>query len=130
MSLTASFAKDFAQHWIKAWNTKDIDAIMTHYAEEVVFSSPLIITTQTNLTGILKGKAALSAYFTGALQRNPDLQFDLQHTMLGVRSITLLYMRSHTTLAAETMILNEQGLIIEGCSHYPCTLTEKNMPAI
>ena len=31
----------FANHWIKAWNSHDLEAILSHYAEDIVFLSPI-----------------------------------------------------------------------------------------
>ena len=32
----------FAEEWITAWNTHDLDRILSHYAEDIVFRSPVI----------------------------------------------------------------------------------------
>ena len=34
-------AEAFAAHWIEAWNSHDIDAILSHYVDDVEFLSPL-----------------------------------------------------------------------------------------
>ncbi len=119
MKITKQFAQTFADEWIRAWNDKDIDAIMNHYAEGVVFSSPFILKNQINDTGTIHGKSELRKYFAKALEKNPDLHFDLKHIMVGIKSITLIYLRKGTMLAAETMILNVGGKVAEGLSHYP-----------
>ncbi len=38
--------------WVAAWNRRDLDGIMTHYAENVEFWSPTVITR----LGIASGK--------------------------------------------------------------------------
>jgi len=119
MTITQQFAQQFANEWITAWNNGDMEAIMSHYADEVIFSSPLILKSRTNDKGTIHGKAALKTYFKHALSKNPDLHFDLKHIMVGIKSITLLYTRKQVMPACETMILNEDGLIVEGLSHYP-----------
>jgi ketosteroid isomerase-like protein len=30
----------FAEQWISAWNDRDVEAVLTHYAEDVLFTSP------------------------------------------------------------------------------------------
>lgn len=119
MKITKQLAERFAQEWITAWNKKDLDAIMNHYANEVVFSSPFILKSQPKNEGTLRGKTELRTYFEMALKKNPDLHFDLLHTMVGIKSITLIYLRKNTMLASEAMVLNHQGKVIEGLSHYP-----------
>jgi hypothetical protein len=119
MKITKQFAKNFADEWIRAWNDKDIEAIMSHYADSVVFSSHFILRSQINDKGTIYGKNELRRYFEKALEKNPDLHFDVKHIMVGIKSITLIYIRSKTMLASETMILNDEGKVVEGLSHYP-----------
>lgn len=119
MKITRQFAKSFADEWVKAWNKKDIEAIMHHYAGSVVFSSPFILKAGINDRGTIEGKSELRRYFEKALEKNPDLHFDLKHIMVGIKSMTLIYIRKGTMPAAETMILNDEGKVAEGLSHYP-----------
>ncbi len=39
--LTEDKARNFAKHWIQAWNSHDLDAIRSHYSENVVLLSPV-----------------------------------------------------------------------------------------
>lgn len=119
MKITKQFAKKFAGEWLNAWNSRDIEVILGHYTDDVVFSSPFILKAQINDSGTIHGKVELKKYFESALAKNPDLHFDLKHIMVGIKSITLIYMRKQTMLASEVMILNDEGKIIEGLSHYP-----------
>jgi len=119
MKLSQQFTKNFAEQWIADWNKKDIQAILSHYDEQVVFSSPMMLKTQFNERGTLQGKVELKKYFELALARNPALFFELHHVLVGIKSITLFYTRNQTMLAAEVMLFNDEGLIIEGLSHYP-----------
>ena len=93
MKITKQFAKSFADKWVHAWNNKDIEAIMNHYVDDVVFSSPFILKAQMNVTGTIYGKAELKTYFERAISKNSDLHFDLKHIMVGIKSITLIYTR-------------------------------------
>ena len=40
--MTEAEAQDFAQEWIAAWNSHDLDRILSHYAEDVEVTSPLV----------------------------------------------------------------------------------------
>ncbi|HVE97479.1 MAG TPA: nuclear transport factor 2 family protein [Pseudonocardiaceae bacterium] len=31
----------FAEGWVKAWNSHDLDAVLSHIADNVVFTSPV-----------------------------------------------------------------------------------------
>jgi ketosteroid isomerase-like protein len=119
MTISQQFAKSFADGWIRAWNNKDIEAIMGHYAEAVVFSSPFILKAKINGKGTIHGKTELRKYFEMALNNDAALHFDLKQIMVGIKSITLIYVRKKTMLASEVMILNDEGNVVEGLSHYP-----------
>lgn len=119
MKITKQFAITFAEKWISSWNNREIGSILSHYSEDVVFSSPFILKSQIDSEGTIHGKNELKKYFGMALEGNIDLHFDLKHIMVGIKSITLIYIRSGKMLASEVMIFNEEGRVIEGLSHYP-----------
>jgi len=65
----------FAEEWVAAWNVRDLDRILSHYAPEIVFLSPL---AQRRLgDGRVVGLAALREYWRGGLAAIPDLRFEL-----------------------------------------------------
>src|SRR6185436_8618347 len=101
MKISKPFARQFAQDWVQAWNNKDLEGILRHYDEQIVFSSPFILKAQINKEGTIHGKNELRKYFEKALEKNPDLHFDLKHVMVGIKSITLIYLRKQTLLASE-----------------------------
>jgi len=35
------FAQQFAAEWLDAWNAHDLDAILGHFSDDVIFTSPL-----------------------------------------------------------------------------------------
>ncbi|HUL49621.1 MAG TPA: nuclear transport factor 2 family protein [Gemmatimonadales bacterium] len=39
--LTETEARGLASHWIAAWNAHDLDAILSHYGDDVVLQSPV-----------------------------------------------------------------------------------------
>lgn len=73
--VTHAEADGFAAAWIDAWNRRDIEAVLAHYAEELRFTSPKAQALAGRAT--LTGKPALRAYWTAALQRIPELRFTL-----------------------------------------------------
>ncbi|HSH61969.1 MAG TPA: nuclear transport factor 2 family protein [Acidimicrobiales bacterium] len=40
---------EFADEWISAWNTRDVEAVLVHYADDVLFTSPTATATATAL---------------------------------------------------------------------------------
>ncbi|HEY0608442.1 MAG TPA: nuclear transport factor 2 family protein [Chitinophaga sp.] len=109
---------NFAQEWLNAWNGHDLDVIMEHYAEEVVFYSPFIQKINNDPSGRIQGKDGLRAYFSKGLQAYPDLHFELYHVLEGVGSVVLYYKSVGNRLSTEMMVLNEAGKVVEVRAHY------------
>ena len=55
--LTAAEADELAHHWIQAWNDHDLERILRHYADDVVFSSPFIQKIWTSPSGAIVGES-------------------------------------------------------------------------
>ncbi len=113
-----SFAEQFAQDWIEAWNAHDLNQVMSHYAENFEMSSPRIIDGAGESSGLLKGKAAVGAYWTIALQRIPELHFELVTSLVGVNSITLYYKGVRGQLAAEVFHFGPDLKVVKAFAHY------------
>jgi hypothetical protein len=111
-------AEQFVKQWIAAWNDHDIAAIMEHYADDVDFNSPFIREMGINENGSITNKTKLKKYFENALQKNPELHFDLLHILIGSHSIVMFYKRMNKHFAGECVELNEDGKIIRSRSHY------------
>jgi hypothetical protein len=111
-----------ARDWVDAFNRHDLDAVLGHYAEDIEFCSPAVIDVMREHSGIVRGKEALRKYFGKALEKYPDLGFEVLHILTGVDSITILYRSLHRgRLGAEVMTLNEEGLVAKVSVHYDAT---------
>lgn len=107
-----------AQEWLNAWNRHDMEAIMAHYAEDIVFYSPIIQKINNDPQGCIRGKAALQAYFSKALVAYPELHFELYHILEGINSVVLYYKSVGNRLSTEMMVLDEAGKVKEVRAHY------------
>ncbi len=116
--LTPEFARRFSQEWINAWNNHDLEEILSHYAEEIEFSSPLVVQVLGIQDGTLRGKKALKEYFQKGLELIPGLKFTFENTALGANSLTVLYRNSTGVLSAETMVIGEDGKVIKAMAQY------------
>ncbi len=115
--ITKEFASHFAEEWIRAWNSHDLDAILSHYRDDFEMSSPYIAQIAGEPSGTLKGKTAVAAYWEKALGLIPDLHFELVTTLVGAESITLYY-RGARGLAAEVFFFGSDQLVLKACAHY------------
>ncbi len=115
--LTKDFAARFATEWIAAWNSHDLPRILSHYTDDFEMSSPVIVQMAGEPSGKLKGKGAVGAYWSKALERMPDLHFELVTTLVGVDSITLYY-KGPRGMAAEVFHFGPDGKVVEAFAHY------------
>lgn len=118
-TLTPDAARAFAAQWVAAWNRHDLPAILAHYAEELVFASPLVRDIAGEASGVLRGKAAVGAYWAKGLALLPDLRFELVDVLCGVDALTLYY-RGHRGMVAETLRFGAEGKVVEGRACYAC----------
>lgn len=110
--------QQFGHEWVAAWNSHDLDTIMSHYSEDIDFSSPIIRQMELNAEGRIRDKATLRAYFSRALEKYPDLHFELYHILEGVQSAVLYYKSVNHMLSAEYMELDAGGRICRVRAHY------------
>jgi hypothetical protein len=116
--MTEEQARHFAEVWMSAWNSHDLDAILNHYAPDVEFVSPFVQKLFGDSSGTVRGRERLKGYFRNGLQAYPLLRFELRRVLIGVGSITLYYLSVNGLLAAETMVFDRAGLVREVRVHY------------
>jgi uncharacterized protein (TIGR02246 family) len=80
-------AQRLAEEWYAAWNDHDLERILSHYSDDVVFVSPFAVEIAGRADGRLEGKEALRTYFGAALDRFPDLRFEPIALMIGIDSV-------------------------------------------
>jgi hypothetical protein len=114
---TESDAETFACAWLSAWNAHDVDAITSHYAADVEYFSPFAM--QLHDGRPLLGQQEVRAYVAGALERYPDLSLGPMVTVaVGVDSIAIVYWSINDLLAVETLVFDDDGLIVRAHCHY------------
>lgn len=112
------FAEHFAADWIASWNAHDLERVLSHYADDFEMSSPVIVQVAGEPSGMLRGKAAVGAYWEKALELIPDLQFELLSVLAGVNSVTLYYKGARGRLAAEVFHFGPDKRVARAFAHY------------
>lgn len=107
-----------AQEWIAAWNSHDLDRIMTHYADGVELVSPIAIKLTGCSDGVVRGKTLLRKYFARGLEAYPALRFDFIRLYPGVRSCVVEYLSINDLVSAELMEFDANGQICRVLAHY------------
>ena len=107
----------FANEWLQGWNQRDLEAILSHYTEDVEFHSPLVVKVLDETSGTVRGKQNLQDYFGKVLAAFPgNLDLELLGVFLGVDSIVVHFQAKGGT-AAEVMELNQEGKIRRAMAH-------------
>jgi ketosteroid isomerase-like protein len=117
VAVDADFALRFAEEWAAAWNAHDLERILTHYADDVVFSSPHIVRRLGESSGEVHGIDELRAYWGSGLESEPDLHFTVEDVRYSVDTIVINYRNQHGHAVAEVLRLRN-GLVCWGCGAY------------
>ncbi len=116
--LTAQEAQEFADHWIRSWNSHDLDAILSHYSDAVALTSPVAAQLLNQPSGTVVGKESVRAYFARGLEAFPNLTFRLHDVLWGLNSVVLYYENHKATKTAEFMELDSHNKVIRVVANY------------
>jgi hypothetical protein len=106
-------ALQFSREWAAAWNARDVEAVLAHFHNDVVFVSPVAQKIGFASDGIVRGKDALRRYWRAALAINPALHFTLKDAFEGVETIAILFTNQDGTDRLEVLRFRD-NLVIEG----------------
>jgi hypothetical protein len=107
----------FADAWVQAWNAHDVDAVLAHFRDDVVFTSPVAARLLPETAGVVRGKAALRDYWVKALKLLPNLHFDLIGVYQGESLLVINYRNDRGKLVNEVLLFDD-GLVREGHGTY------------
>ncbi len=108
-----------AKEWLAAWNARDLERVLRLYAEDCEMASNTARRLGHGEDGVVRGKAALRAYWTDALAAAPELHFKLRQLFLSPNSVTILYHASHGHDVVEYLSVDDAGLIRRSAAHHP-----------
>ena len=109
--------REFAQEWIDAWNSRDLDRVLSHYEDDVVLTSPRVRLI-LGKDGTIRGKSALRDYMKRGMEKAPDLRFALARVFSGVGTVVLEFHRTDGRHAAEFMEFGPSGLVSRVAANY------------
>ncbi|SFL56078.1 SnoaL-like domain-containing protein [Bradyrhizobium sp. NFR13] len=115
----------FAAEWCAAWNAHDLDRVLAHFHDDVIFTSPIAASLLPETGGVLRGKAALRSYWEEGLRRIPDLYFTVEAVFGGVDTLVIQYRNQKGVNVSEVLVF-DAGLVRQGHGTYP---TRINNPA-
>ena len=108
----------FAAAWLAAWNAHDVEAVLSHFHEDAVFTSPFAAQLFPESGGRLAGKQAIRDYWIAGLARVPDLRFSIDTVFAGIDCLVIAYVNQKQVRVSE--VLKFAGdRVIEGHGTYP-----------
>ena len=107
----------FSADWVAAWNAHDVEAVLAHFHDDVVFTSPTAARVVPTSGGVTRGKQALREYWTEGLKLMPDLHVTVERVFAGVGVLVLTYRNQAGGLVDEVLVFSD-GLVVEGHGTY------------
>ena len=97
----------------EAWNAHDLEAVLALFAEDVAFTSPLAKSLAGHSDGIVRGKAALRAYWSAGLAKLPNLRFEVTSVSEGI-DLLVIGFRNERGVDRLEILKFADGLVVEG----------------
>ncbi|MDH2356284.1 nuclear transport factor 2 family protein [Bradyrhizobium sp. SSUT18] len=104
--------------WIKAWNARDLERVLTLYDDEAVMTSDRIPLMGFDASGTVRGKDALRAYWSKALGLLPNLHFSLIELFVSPDSVVVFYENERGKRICEYLRVNAAGKIVQGSANH------------
>ena len=106
------------REWIAAWNSHDLERVLAMYAEDSEMTSDRIPALGFDASGTLRGKERIRAYWGMALQRLPNLHFDLIDLYVSPDSVIVFYQNDRGAKICEYLRLDAEGNIRQGSANH------------
>jgi hypothetical protein len=110
-------AQRFVEEWVRAWNAHDVDAVLDHFTDGAVFTSPVAAQLLEHSDGVLRGKPAIRDYWTRGIELIPDLHFEVVGCYVGTTTLVINYRNQKGGLVNEVLTF-EGGLVVSGHGTY------------
>jgi hypothetical protein len=111
-------ANRFATQWAQHWNSHDLEGLLGHFSDDVLWTSPVATQIVEGSVGVLRGKVALRAYYAEGLRRAPELHFEVVGVYQGVNMLVINYRNQRGSLVNEVLRFDDAGLVQEGHGTY------------
>ncbi len=112
--MTREEQERYAAHWAAAWNRRDVEEVLRHFRDDVVFTSPSALAVVG--TPVVRGKGALRDYWNQALARVTALHFTVDRIVWDAarRELAIIYVEminGKSKRVSENLSFDESGLV-------------------
>jgi hypothetical protein len=105
------------ESWVEAWNAHDIESVLAHSHDDVLFTSPVATQVIPDSGGVVRGKEALRAYWAAALAAWP-ICTSTSSVSTAVKSVLVINYRNQRGGLANEVLVFDGGLVREGHGTY------------
>jgi len=106
------------EEWMEAWNSRDLDRIMEHYASSVEFEANTVVRRWNRPDGRLHGANELREHFRIGLELAPKLHFELEEIFLSPSGYAVLYRRDNGNRVLDVVELNTNQQAVSVRAYY------------
>ena len=113
--MTRDQAAAFAAAWAAAWNERAVERVLSHFDDDVSFTSPTAVSVVG--VGTVRGKQALRAYWNAALARIGTLRFTVDGIIWDpdTRELAIVYVSEidgRVRRVSENLTFCANGLVV------------------
>ena len=112
--MTRDEARAFAEEWAAAWNERAVERVLSHFDDDVSFTSPTALAVVGVAT--VRGKQALREYWNTALARISSLRFAVERVSWdpGSRELAIIYVSDtgRKKRVSENLVFGANGLVV------------------
>ena len=118
MARSPAELRRIAEDWIAAWNARDLDAIMHHYADGIEFEADTVARRWNKPDGKLRGIGELREHFKRGLELAPALHFTLEQVFSVPSGYAVLYRRETGNRVIDAVELDSEGKAVKVRAFY------------
>ncbi|WP_310646318.1 nuclear transport factor 2 family protein [Limnohabitans sp.] len=118
LPIVDGWGQEFANDWLSAWNSKDLDKIVGFYADQVTMISP----TVTELTGLQEGitlqKSDIKELYSKLFIQIPELHYSLVAVAVGIDTLTIHYTSCQCDMVADVIKFDDCWRVTKSHTYY------------
>ena len=113
--MTRNDAQVFALRWAETWNRRDVEGVLAHFHDEVLFTSPTALAVVGSAS--VHGKQALRDYWNSALGRITSLVFSVDRILWDAesRELAIVYtagINGNSRRVSENLKFDASGFVV------------------
>lgn len=105
-----------ARAWLDAFNARDLERLLSLYADDAVHTSPKLRAREPASLGRVAGKEALRTWWADSMRRLPTLRYEEQHLTASPDRVVMEYRRTvdgEAPMTVAEVLVVRRGAIVQ-----------------